>query len=285
MTLLRLTALSLVSAGTIGAQQPCKPGSDSNEAKMLAFFAAPLAFSPSGNVGVMGKGEVRLSFDATYIPTPSSDITSPEVCYRNDKTENTELSPIFPRPRIAVGLGGGLALEAMYLPPVTVLDATPNLLSVAISVARALGSGGTSFTLRGHATLGEVSGPITCSKDVIQTNRPTGSCYATKPSDDTYKPTMFGAEGMVAFGGKSKLRGYIGAGVTALQPRFQVGYVDALNNVDNAKIEVDLTRVAGFAGAAYHVSDRVALNTELYSVPKDVTTIRFGGTFTLRRGQ
>jgi hypothetical protein len=286
MHLHRWLGLSLVLAGgSLRAQAVCEPGSDSNEAKMMAFFAAPIAFSPAGNVGVMKAGEVRLAFDATYIPRPSATITSPEECYRNDKTENTELSPVFPRPRVAVGLGMGFALEAMYLPPITVLDATPNLFSIALSYARPIGMPGMSLALRGHATVGEVSGPITCAPDVIQTTNPAGSCYATQPSDDTYKPTMIGGEAMIVLGGGTKIRFYTGAGFTSLTPEFQVGYVDARNNVDNTRIRVSLSRISVFAGGSYQVAPRFRVSSELYSVPQDLTTIRFGGAFTLLGGR
>jgi hypothetical protein len=284
---MRLACLSLPAAFValpLSAQGVCTPGTDSNEAKMLAFYAAPMVFSPAGTAGLKA-GEIRLALDVTYIPAPSDEIISPEECYRTDKTENTELSPVLPRPRLAIGLGRGFTIEGMYLPPVTVLDATPNLLSLALGYTRQLGAGGMGVGIRAHTTLGEVSGAITCAKDVLQTTRPTGSCFATKPSDDTYKPNMVGVEGLLSFGAQSRFRSYLGAGYSALAPRFKVGYVDALNNVDNTEIEVDLNRFAAFAGAAWHLSSRFALTGELYSVPQDLTTIRLGGSFALRPGR
>lgn len=291
MILARLLFLSVaVTTSSLAQGGLCpngRPSKESNEAKMLAFFAVPIAFSPAGSVAPMKAGEVRLSFDATYVPSPGKDITSPDECYRNDKTENTELSPVFPRPRIAVGLGGGFGLEASYLPPITVLDATPNLFAAALAYARAIGGRGMSMLVRAHATVGQVKGPITCSPDVIQTTNPSGSCYATEPSEDTYKPGMIGAEVALGFGRGSRLESYVGVGVTALRPRFQVGYVDASNppNFDDTLLEVNLTRVAAFVGAAYRVGDRVALTSEIYSVPWDVTTIRLGGSFRVREGR
>lgn len=250
---------------------------------MLAFFAAPIAFSPAGNVARLAPGEVRLGFDLTWVPTPSEEIRRPEKCYTDAKTENTNLSDFFPRPRLTVGLGGGLALEATYLPPITVMDATPNLFQVALGYNRALGTGGMSLLLRGHATIGEVKGPITCSPEAIQTSNPTGTCYATAPSEDTYKPNMVGFEGALGFGGNSKLKTYIGAGFTALRPRFHVGFTDFVGNVDTTRVIVDLTRISAFAGAAWSLSPKLALTAEVYSQPEDVTTVRVGGQWVLRR--
>lgn len=285
MKIIGLIVLLVTAASVAAGQGTCRPGSDTNEAKMLAFFAAPVAFSPAGSVAPMRAGEVRLSFDATYVPSPGDDITSPDFCYRTDKTENTELSPVFPRPRIAVGLAPGLALEATYLPPVTVMDATPNLVSLALAYARAIGTGGMSYAIRSHFTLGSVKGPITCSPDVIQTSDPTGACYATQPSEDTYKPNMIGFEGGLGFGGNSRFATYLGAGYTLLRPRFQVGYLDAAGNLDDTKIIVNMSRVAAFAGGTWRLSNALGLTAEVYSVPQDVTTVRIGGAYTLRVGK
>lgn len=284
MRFLRLLPLAAVLVATTASAQVCTPGKDQREAKMLAFFAAPLAFSPSGVATPLAAGEVRLGLDVTYVPNPSADIRRPEKCYNNNKTENTQLSPVFPRPRVMVGLGGGFGLEASYLPPVTVMDATPNLLSLALAWGRPLAAG-TSLLLRAHTTVGQVKGPIVCAPDVIQTSNPTGNCYATEASDDTYKPGIVGGEAALAFGRASRIQGYVGLGATSLKPRFQVGYTDAAHNVDTTRVEVDLTRVAAFAGAAWKVNPRVWLTGELYSVPSDVTTIRLGGSYRLRAGR
>lgn len=283
MNLIRHTVIAMVGLAPFvaAAQGTCVVDADTREGKMLAFFAAPLAFSPAGNVGALGKGDVRLGFDITYVPTPSADIRRPEKCYNNQKTENTELSPIFPRPRLTIGLGNGVAVEATYLPPVTVLDATPNLFAAALSYARPL-SGQAGLLLRAHTTLGSVKGPITCSSEVIQTTNASGLCYARQPSEDKYTPTMVGVEAALTMNG-AKGSAYAGAGYTSLKPRFQVGFTDANNVLDDTKIEVDLSRMALFAGGAYHLSPRIALTTEVYSVPKDVTTIRFGGSWTVRQ--
>ncbi len=280
MRLLSLTVLGL-SATPLLAQGTCRPDEDDNEAKLLAFFTAPIAFSPSGNVTALNAGQLRLSFEVTYVPKPSADISRSERCYAS-KAEKTQLSPVFPRPRAAIGLGGGWALEASYLPPVTVADATPNLGSVALSRLTNIGSA--ALLLRAHATFGKVEGAITCPEDALQQSDVTRPCYSNQKSEDTYKPNMFGGDAAVTFVGGARFTGYAGAGYTSLRPRFQVGFQDTRPGVryDDTRIIVDLNRMSLFGGGVWKVAPAIGLSAELYSVPEDVTTFRVGANFLWR---
>jgi hypothetical protein len=291
--LLALVGLLLLP-GTAAARQvidqPCRPPAldeDDNEARLLAFYSAPIAFSAGGMAQPLAPGAIRLSFEATYVPSPSTSIQQPEACYGLEKTENTELSPVFPRPRLAIGLPWRFVLEASYLPPITVADATPNLGSLALSHFIPLrvrpGAARIDLLLRAHGTFGKVRGPITCPDDALQQADFALACYGAEPSDDTFEPNMFGGEGAVRLtSDASRLGGIVGVGVNRLMPRFKVDF-DYLDGVrDRTPIEIDLTRFAAFAGASYRVASRVELAAEVYSVPKDVTTFRLGAGYRLR---
>ena len=211
----------------------------------------------------------------------------PEECYGIKKTENTNLSPVFPRPRLTIGLPGRVLLEGSYLPPITVADAEPNLGSVALSRPwRLRGNeeqGSLSFLFRAHATLGRVRGSITCPEKALQTQDPNLACYGSQASSDTYKPNMFGGEVALAKQGISARWGaYATTGVTWLRPRFQVGFQYQGAAFDDTKITVDMTRLAVGAGAWYRVGAAAAVTGELYSVPTDATTFRLGGAYTFR---
>jgi hypothetical protein len=265
----------------------CKPPRESNEAKLLAFYATPIAFSSGGMPTPLRAGQIRVGFDAAYVPSPSREMQQPEACYGVKKTENTDLSPVFPRPRLALGLPGGLLLEGSYLPPITVADAEPNLGSVAIArPVRLKGDdekGSVSLLLRAHATMGRVRGSITCPKKALQTQNQSAACYGSSASSDTYKPNMFGGEAGVAKQSAGDRWGaYATGGMTWLRPRFQVGFQYEGSAFDDTKIEVDLTRFAASAGAWYRVATKAAITGELYSVPTDATTFRFGGAYTFR---
>jgi hypothetical protein len=277
-----LVLLAVPTTQTLAQSNVCHPDDDQREAKLLAFYTGPLTFSPGGNVTALGRGQLRLGFEATYVPEPSDEISRPERCYASSKSEDTRLSPVFPRPRLALGLGSGWVIEGSYLPPVTVFDATPNLASFAISRIVSIGEAG--LLLRAHATFGKVEGAITCSEDAIQLVNTAEPCYGSQKSNDTYKPTMVGGEAAITFVLGSRTTGYAGGGYTSLRPRFQVGFRDGRPGVayDSTRIEVDLNRVSLFGGVLYQVSPLIGLTAELYSVPEDVTTFRIGASYRWR---
>jgi hypothetical protein len=282
-----VSSIVALAGRSASAQGVCKPPKSSNEAKLLAFFATPIAFSPGGELDGLRAGQLRVALDAAYVPSPSKSVQRPEACYGIKKTENTDLSPVFPRPRVALGLPGGLVVEASYLPPVTVADAEPNLGSVALSRPfRIRGTdeqGSLDLLVRGHATFGRVRGSITCPEKNLQQQDPNAACYGEAQSHDTYKPNMVGGElALVKEAAGQRWGAYALSGVTMLRPRFQVGFQYLSGPFDDTKIVVDLTRVALGTGAWYRVGTSVALTGEIYSVPTDATTFRLGGSYTVR---
>jgi hypothetical protein len=283
-----LASAFLLGASALAAQTPtCEPSTSSNEAKLLAFFATPIAFSPGGTVAPLSPWQIRIGFEASYVPSPSKEIQQPEACYGIKKTENTNLSPVFPRPRVTIGLPGGFSVEGSYLPPIKVADAEPNLGSVAVSrPVRLSGNqeqGSMWLLLRGHGTFGHVRGSITCPEKNLQQQDPNAACYGTEKSSDTYKPNMFGVEtGLAKESAGDRWGAYVTTGVTWLRPRFQVGFQYTNGAFDDTKISVDMTRFAVGAGSWYRVGTSAAVTAELYSVPADATTFRLGGAYTFR---
>src|SRR5439155_11132922 len=130
MKSIALLALAGVAATSVEAQ--CRPPANSHEARLLAFYEAPLVFSMAGAPTQPVAGEVHVAAEVGSVPSPSAALQRPEFCYQ-PHSENTKLTPAFGRPRITLGLPAGFALEASYLPPVTVGGATPNLASVAVA--------------------------------------------------------------------------------------------------------------------------------------------------------
>lgn len=270
----------------LGAQ--CRVATNSNEGKLLAFYTAPIVFSMATAPEVMRPASIRIGAEGEYIPKPDPAIEQTGACF-TQKSEHTSLSPVFGRPRITVGGPFGLALEAAYLPPVTIARATPNLFSFAVSQARrfAVGpvSSGTTLMFRLHGTFGNVKGPITCPKSQLQQTSSSTPCYGANPSKDTFHPDMFGAEVAAGFApGSGGISFYGGVGANRIDPHFQVGFTDLNGNVDNTQVELatPLTRASVFGGATAVVRQIFDLGAQVYSVPSDATLFRLMGGIRFR---
>ncbi|MCU0634608.1 MAG: hypothetical protein MUE41_07025 [Gemmatimonadaceae bacterium] len=261
----------------------CRPRASSNEAKLLAFYSAPFAFSGmSAVLPTDGASGVRLWIggEATAVPTPAASVRTSDRCYGVRKTENTNLAPVLPRPRVLLALPGGFSVEASYLPPVTVFGATPNVASAAVSWATPL-TGKLGLLLRAHGTFGTLEAPITCSDENLQQRDPGAPCFGTNESADRYSPNILGAEGALTLALSEKIRAFAGAGYNRLESRFEVNF-QGTNNSDDTRIELSLSRVPFFGGVNWLVAPRFELSAQAYSIPQDLTTVRFGAMYRLR---
>src|SRR6185369_1029240 len=111
-----LAAFAVAAPFAAGAQSHCKPPADRSEAKQLAWFAAPLSFSAAPEVFGLALGQVTIAGDLTLVRAAPDEINHSSGFCGFDKSENSDLAPVFPRPRVALGLGGGFVVEASYLP-------------------------------------------------------------------------------------------------------------------------------------------------------------------------
>ena len=286
MASLFLVVLSCVGA-VPGLAAECRVPKNSNEAKLLAFYSAPLSFSPASAPEHALPWTLRIGAEGGPIPDPDSAIQQSGACFTK-KSENTGLSPFFARPRLTLTLPAGFALEASYLPPIKIHDAEPNLGSAALSWAKRLRmastGNSTDLMLRFQGTTGQVKGAITCPSKALQQNSVTRPCFGTKSSLDTFKPTMAGVEAILSTAAwDGRLAFYAGGGRSFLSPRFRVGFTDALGSVDTTLITVNLNRVTMFGGVTAEISSTLDLSAQAYGVREDGVTFRFGGGYRVHR--
>ena len=269
-----------------GAQCPVPAGS--NEGKLLAFYTAPIVFSMATAPQKMRPGSIRLGAEGEYIPRPDPEIEQTGTCF-TQKSEKTSLSPVFGRPRITIGGPFGFALEAAYLPPVTIARAKPNLFSYAISHASHFANGpvagGTTLMLRLQGTFGNVKGAITCPRSSLQQSAPASPCYGNSPSKDTFHPDMFGGEIAAGFApGTRGISFYAGAGANRIDPHFEVGFTDLNGNVDATQVQLEkpVVRGAVFGGITAVLRQILDVGVQIYSVPADATLFRLNGGIRFR---
>ena len=272
---------AVVACQSVGAQ--CRPPARSHEARLLAFYEAPIAFSLPSAPERLDPGAVRLGGEAVPVPSPDPALQHPEYCFANT-TNNTKLAPLFGRPRLRVGFPAGSSLEVSYLPNVTVADAQANLVSLALANTQPvpLTRGRATVIVRADATMGRIRGAITCPRTSLQTVDTNVPCYGTAPSRDTFSPNSMGLETAVGVHAGKGLAVYAGGGARSIQPRFQAGFTDALGNIDRTRVSVNLWRGVAFAGATARIRAAMMVSMQIYSVPADVTTLRLGAEYALR---
>ena len=272
--LLPITALLFVATPALARAQ-CRPPNNSNEAKLLAFYAMPIVFGVDPSALTITSGSVRVGVEGAFVPTAPASIQRTDFCY-GGRVENTSLSHGFGRPRIAIGLPGGFGVELSYLPPVTIETATPNLASAAMWVTRTVRRT-VALTLRAHATTGVVRGPITCPMSALQQNDPNGSCYGNMPSRDEFRPDMIGTEvimSSVSTDPAPRFRFTAALGENGLQPRFRVGFSNLTGATDHTKIVVNVDRLTALAAATTQLWHPCALSTEVFQSFGDAGTVR-----------
>jgi len=272
--------LGSIIAGDAAAQ--CRPPANSHEARLLAFYEVPAIFSLGAAPERLRPGAIEVGGEAVPVPSPNAALTHPEYCYQYT-TNNTKLASLFGRPRIELGLPAAMTLEASYLPPITFMNARAAVASVAIARAQSLSfvDPGLTLLLRAHATVGRVSGPITCPVASLQTTDAGAPCYGRRPSNDHFDPNALGVESALTVG-SGRLSGYVGGGATWLSPHFQAGFTDAEGITDRTTVDVRLLRGSAFAGGSLRVRDDLRISAQLYAVPADATTARIAFAYRVR---
>lgn len=252
----RLVVAAAVLAPPVIAQGDCFPGKESNEAKTFAILSVPLAFAQGGPVLPDGW---NVGVEAVSVPGVPRDIATPTTCRPGKGPENTDPVPGVVRLRAGMRHGAWI-VDAGWIPPVTVSGVRANLVGIAVARPIVMPPGW-MLTPRLHATFGSIHAPVTCDDDALAD--PSSECFNGTRSNDRWTPGIFGAELTVSRGAGWFLL-HAGGGWTLLRPRFQVNFTNSIGETDRRKVEVDLSRVAAFAGATV-AAGRFRVSAEGYA--------------------
>lgn len=262
--------VACVAPTRLVAQYVCRPGAGSHEAKTLAILSVPVVFSPGAPPG--SPRGITLGLEAARVPGVDRATATPTICRPGKGAENTGVLPALARPRLALPLPHGLALEASWIPPLRVNGVKADLFGLALteSVGRA---DGLAAAVRAHATFGSVRAPVTCDRHAL--GDPDSECFEGTLSDDRYSPNIMGVDLSVGWTmARGRLRPYVGSGYNRLAPRFQVNFTNRFGDTDRTRVAVNLDRVVLFGGAAWQLTDRLAVTGELYAAATDAATGR-----------
>ncbi|MEO8294258.1 MAG: hypothetical protein ABI613_02005 [Gemmatimonadota bacterium] len=268
-----LIPLLLAIPGTALAQGDCFPDKDSHEASAFAILGVPLAFGPASAPASRPPWSVQLAIETSYLPNIDDSTATPTICRAGKGPENTDFATLLPRPRLLLGLPGGLSLEASWIPPITVNGAEPNVFGASLGRSFMLGTSGMLLGLRLHATTGVIHAPITCDEEALMDT--VSECFNGMLSNDEYHPNSFGADASVGWSlGGGSLQPFLGGGYNVLHPRFRVNFTNQFGQTDRRRVAVDLNRAVLFAGVTWFPVSRFGVSGQIYSAPSDAVTGR-----------
>ncbi|MFT3916693.1 MAG: hypothetical protein QM704_22215 [Anaeromyxobacteraceae bacterium] len=238
MRLLAALAATLALAGPARAQTMLD-----QEQRLIDIHSLLLDLPAVQAPGALAAGELSASVELVTIPTIDGTTGSKRQITASDRT------PVFPRPRLALGLPLGDRLRAFlggaYIPPVRINEVSTHDLSAEAGVA--LSAGWLRAGLRLHGILARSSSPVTdpATRDVLTTR-------------------MGGAEvsigASLAAGPVLRVEPYASAGVVSLRGRFRV-------TSDGNVLTSRHTGPALAAGARLLVRGRLELAGEVNAYP------------------
>ena len=271
---------------TVAAQARQQQYHDFNdpEGRLMAFYAAALAVSAVGPARAERPWSVRAGLELSHIPRLSREQRTAGF----DKPESSNLSPVLPRPRLAISTPQGVRIEASWLPPIRVFDARANLYSLAVSRAMRV-RGAIALTPRVVVARGRARGAITCNDD-LRRGTPSEQVYYgavchVRESDDHFEPRQLSAEVIVSRPTTSRLAPFATLGLRRDDTRFDIGVIrsDGRRDPDHPVLLMRATRP--FLAAGVTVRGRVETGAEVYYAPGSLLTLRVRTDLLVRRGR
>ena len=237
---------------------------DRPESWGMKYYASLALLTSMGVPEKRAAGSVELGFEGSLVPQLSDE--ERRIGFNGSKLEDVNKTPFFGRIRGSVGLGKGLLFELGYTPPVEVGGAKPHILALALGRPFEL-SPTWRLGVRGHGQIATIEADITCSADEVAAGddiqRNPFQCV--EPSQDESRQKVIGLELVAGYDGDSRLKPYVGVGLSYMDLEFQVGalYADGLVEDHNLQLTSGTT-VSATAGVSVEASERFRLTAELF---------------------
>jgi hypothetical protein len=243
---------------------------DSAEAQLMGYYAAAMAFSPTGApVG----DPVEAGVDLTYIPALSEE--DRQTTFAGTKVENTNLISVMPRPRLRWRPRADWLFEAGFFPDAEVSGVSPQQVAAAATWRFAGREGAPSWRVRGHYLVADITGPFTCSEEAVE-DPENSVCYGGETSADHFRPEILGVDVLVD-GPRlftEALAWYAGAGYRHESLEFETHFVNASGRLDDQRIVARLDRASVFGGLTWSAWRGLKVSGEGYWAPDALTTVR-----------
>jgi len=264
-------ALLLLAGGVSGAAFAAVPlDDDSNEAQIMGYYDAALAFTPLG--APPGK-TIQAGIDVSYLPPLSEE--ERETTFAGSKLENTNFSSVLPRPRVRWRPHPDWLLETGFFPKVEVFGVKPQMLALGAAWRFAGRDAAPSFWVRAHYFRADIEGPITCPQDAVED--PTNTvCFGGEVSSDRFRPETYGVEVMVSGShlGRNGPAWYGSVGYSHERLQFDTHFVNAFGRLDDQVLVARLDRGAVGGGVSWEAWRGLRIDGEVSYAPEALVTAR-----------
>ena len=272
---LAVVAAVLAVAATASGQDFIAPHEelafDRPEAWSLNYFASVSLLTGFGTPKARRPGELEAAIELGWVP--HLDAEQRTVGFGGLKEEDLNQTPVFIRPRLAVGLPADFSLTVAYVPPVRAFGVKSNLL--ALSLDRPLWTG-ERWTLgtRLYGQTGTAEGAFTCTEedaaggDDLELN-PFG-CEAASADQATLRYAGLELSASYRLEGLGGLTPHLAAALNYFDNRFQVN-ARTFGFRDRTLLLADGSTYSLAAGLTYPWHDRSGLGVELFYSPLEVT--------------
>jgi hypothetical protein len=199
------------------------------EQRLIQIHSLLVALDPETSPGAYRPGELSLGVELIVIPSIDGSVGNNKRLTASDQT------PVFPRPRLAIGLPAPQDFRAFvgvsYIPPIEINDVSSHQGAVELGYAWAP-PGPLTIGLRGYALFAESKSPVT---------------DLTKKSRDTLDSFDVGGEVSAGYTfelGPGSVTPFAGAGLTYVNGNFRVTTdhdlltANSVNPVINAGVRV-----------------------------------------------
>jgi hypothetical protein len=190
----------------------------------MKYYASLALPTGMGAPHTLGAGRLELGLEAGDVPRLNE--AERRIGFDGTKLEDVNKTSFFGRLRGSVGLGGAVALELAYTPPIERGGTKANILALAVARPFKL-SDSWRLGVRGYAQVGTIEADVTCSaREVAAGDDASANPFqCVEPSHDRSLQKLIGFELVAGCAAGSRFNPYIGLGVNHMDLEF---HIDAL---------------------------------------------------------
>jgi hypothetical protein len=246
--------------------------SERPETWAIRYFTSITLLSGLGVPRWRPAGSVLIGAEGAWIPRLSTE--QRRVGLNGTRLEDLNKAPVFLRPRLTIGMPGGIAATAAFVPPIEMFGVRSKLLALAFERS-VHDSESWAMGLRAFGQVGTAEAAITCSGERAfppgSIQNPSG-CLAA--SSDVASLGYAGLELSAGGGREARVEPHIAVSANYLHNRFQTNArrFDFLDGVRTELIDRTVQRSGGFTVAAtvglgFRLGDRLDMGVDLFYAP------------------